>query len=228
MTKIENKFSNVVRSIVTIGLIPLILFLPAGRLDWYEGWLFLLGFLSAVGALAIWGYRTRPELMRERTQAGENVKPWDRLILGIYTLLLIVMLVVAGLDSGRFGWSDPPLFLRIMAWIGLLLGFSLVWWTMVVNPFLSEQVRIQNNRGHQVVSGGPYKFVRHPMYDGVILAILCVPIILGSYWALIPASLIIFLFILRTALEDRTLQEELPGYRDYAEDVRYRLIPYIW
>ena len=228
MTEGTGKLSNAIRSVLMIVLFILLLFVPAGRLDWIEGWLFFLGFLGIVGALVIWGYHTRPDLMRERTQAGENVKLWDRLILGIYTGLLVVMLIVAGLDSGRFNWSDPPLVHRIMAWLGLLISVTLVWWTMAVNPFLSEQVRIQDDRGHQVVSEGPYKFVRHPMYVGVILAVICVPIVLGSYWAWIPASLIALLFIIRTALEDRTLQEELPGYREYAERVRFRLIPHIW
>lgn len=228
MTEGTGILSYAIRSVLMIGLFILLLFVPAGRLDWIEGWLFLLGFLGIVGALVIWGYHTRPDLMRERTQAGENVKLWDRVILGIYTGLLVVMLIVAGLDSGRFNWSEPPLVLRIMAWLGLLISVMLVWWTMAVNPFLSEQVRIQDDRGHVVVSEGPYKFVRHPMYVGVILAVVCVPIVLGSYWAWIPAFLIALLFIVRTALEDQTLQEELPGYREYAERVRFRLIPHIW
>jgi protein-S-isoprenylcysteine O-methyltransferase Ste14 len=105
---------------------------------------------------------------------------------------------------------------------------ALIWWVMATNTYLSEVVRIQEERGHRVIKDGPYQFIRHPMYFGVILAVLCVPLALGSWWSLIPAALIVILFIIRTALEDRTLQAELPEYKDYADVVRYRLFPGVW
>ena len=205
-----------------------IFFVPAGGLDWVEGWLFFAVFLVSVGALVVWGYSTRPELMKERADPGENVKHWDRVILAVYTVLLVTMFVVAGLDSGRFGWSSPSLISYIIGWTGLILSLGLVWWTFKVNPYLSEQVRIQADRGHQVISDGPYQYVRHPMYDGIIIAVFCIPLVLGSYWALPLAGMIAVLFFIRTALEDRTLYEELKGYQDYCQRVRYRLLPYVW
>jgi protein-S-isoprenylcysteine O-methyltransferase Ste14 len=121
-----------------------------------------------------------------------------------------------------------PLSLKIVGFSGFAPAFFLVFWTMTENTYLSEIVRIQKERGHRVCTTGPYKYVRHPMYAGVILIILCLPLALGSFYSLIPGSLIILLFILRTFLEDKTLQDELPGYRDYAGRVRYKLIPGIW
>ena len=190
--------------------------------------MFVFGYLAAVGVIAVWGRRADPELMRERSQPGENVKSWDRIIMSIYTVLLIIMLALASLDSGRFDWTSPSSIIRILAWVGVVLAFALVWWSMASNTYLSEFVRIQEDRGQRVATSGPYKYVRHPMYDGIILAVLCAPLILGSFWALIPAVLIVMLFIIRTALEDQTLLEELPGYREYARQVRYRLVPLVW
>jgi protein-S-isoprenylcysteine O-methyltransferase Ste14 len=187
----RSRFSAILNSILTTAVFLAILFIPAGRLDWLEGWLFFGAFMLSMSALVLWGYRTRPELMRERAEPGENVKPWDKVIMGVYTLLLIVMLVLAGLDSGRYNWSSPPIFVYVLGWLGLLFSLILVWWTFATNPYLSEQVRIQDDRGHKVVSDGPYRYVRHPMYVGVIVTVLCVPLVLGSFLALIPAVLIV-------------------------------------
>ncbi len=216
------------RGAVTVLVFFAILFLPAGRLDWWEGWTFFLAFLIATSTLVIWMRRKDPELISERSQPGENVERWDRIVMSIYTVLLIIMLIVAGIDSGRLNLSSPPLFLRLAGWSGLAISMLIVAWTMSSNTFLSEMVRIQDDRGHVVVTQGPYRYIRHPMYVGVILAIISTPLVLGSFWALIPAGMIVIVFILRTHLEDNTLQEKLPGYTDYAAQVRYRLIPGIW
>ena len=218
----------IIRSVILLVLFMILLFLPAGRLDWYGGWAFFIAFLLSVSILSLWLRMKDPELLRERQQSGENVKWWDQFILGIYSALLIVLLVLAGLDAGRFSWSTIPITLRIIGWLGLGIAMALIWWVMATNTYLSEVVRIQEERGHRVIKDGPYQFIRHPMYFGVILAVLCVPLALGSWWSLIPAALIVILFIIRTALEDRTLQAELPEYKDYADLVRYRLFPGVW
>jgi protein-S-isoprenylcysteine O-methyltransferase Ste14 len=210
--------------IILIGL----LFIPAGRLDWWEAWLFVLVYAIFIVVYLLTGLRKDPGQINERSQIGKNVKNWDKTILGIYTFLLLVMLIVAGLDAGRFRWAPIPSFLELIGWLGLGLAGSLIWWTASVNTFLSGQVRIQEERGHYAVTSGPYRFVRHPMYDGIILFVFCIPLILGSAWALIPAGAIAVLFVIRTTLEDKTLIEELTGYREYAQKVRYRLLPGIW
>jgi protein-S-isoprenylcysteine O-methyltransferase Ste14 len=224
----RSRISNLLRIIVSLLVFLAILFIPAGGFDWIEGWIFFAAFIAAVGALVIWGYRTRPDLMRERAEPGDNVKDWDQVIMGVYTFLLIGMLVLAALDSGRFGWSSPPLSLAIVGWAGFALALGIVWWTFAVNPFLSEQVRIQDDRGHRVISTGPYQYVRHPMYAGIIIVVISVPLVLRSLWALILAGMIVILFVVRTIMEDRTLQEELPGYKEYSKEVRYRLVPHVW
>ena len=207
-----------------------LLFVPAGRLDWIAGWVFLGFFCLAVSVIAIWVRRHDPELMRERQTSAqaENVKFWDKIIMAFYSVLLIVMLILASVDAGRYSWSFVPLILRVLGWLGLSVAFVIVWWVMAENTYLSERVRIQEDRAHRVVTSGPYQYIRHPMYVGVILAVICLPLALGSLWALIPALLIVFLFVVRTGLEDRTLMEELPGYKLYAERVSFRLIPGIW
>ncbi len=136
--------------------------------------------------------------------------------------------IVAGLNE-RFGWApEVGLNLQIGAAIITAVGYGIVVWAMAANAFFSPVVRIQSERGHQVASGGPYRFVRHPGYVGAMLFTVALPLMLGSWWALIPGSIGAVLYVIRTALEDRTLQEELEGYRAYTQTVKYRLCPGVW
>jgi protein-S-isoprenylcysteine O-methyltransferase Ste14 len=207
-----------------------ILLPAAGRLDWAQGWAFSLAFCAFLLSYGIWVRRNDPGQLAERSTSGrkESVKPWDRMILSIYTVLLLALLVLAGLDAGRFRWAPAPTGLQVAGWIAMVLAGGLVFWTVSVNTFLSRHVRIQDDRGQQTVTRGPYRWIRHPMYLGVIVLMPGIPLALGSIWGLIPGGLIGVLFVVRTALEDRTLQAELPGYREYAQKVRYRLIPGVW
>jgi protein-S-isoprenylcysteine O-methyltransferase Ste14 len=149
-------------------------------------------------------------------------------ILSFVGLTTIAKYILAGLDV-RFEWTaQMPLTLQIAALVIAALGYALGTWAMAANAFFSKVVRIQEDRGHAVATGGPYRYVRHPGYTGTIASELATPIMLGSLWALIPGGLAALLFVIRTALEDRTLHEELDGYRDYARRVRYRLLPGIW
>jgi len=207
------------------------LFLSAGRLDWVWGWVFL-GLLAAVlisHVLIL--VPINPELLAERSRGirQEGAKGWDKWVAmfsaGMGTM---VSWIVAGLDA-RFEWSaSVPLALHIGGLIGFVLGWTLFLWAMGANAFFSEAVRIQKERGHTVVTDGPYRYVRHPGYVGAILALFATPLLLGSLWALIPAGLAAIGYVVRTALEDKTLLKELDGYREYAGRVRYRLLPGIW
>jgi protein-S-isoprenylcysteine O-methyltransferase Ste14 len=219
-----------IQSIFFLGIFAAVLFVPAGRIDWWAGWTLLGGFLIAVGVLAVWMRQRDPALMAERQSAAkaENTKHWDQVIMTVYSVLLLVMLVTASVDAGRMGWSQVPLAARVIGWMGLGAAFVIVWRVMAENTYLSERVRIQEERDHHVVTTGPYQYVRHPMYVGIIIAMLSVPLALGSWWALLPAALIMIIFIVRTGLEDRTLMEELPGYQEYARQVCYKLLPGIW
>jgi protein-S-isoprenylcysteine O-methyltransferase Ste14 len=217
-----------VRLLALLVILAGVLFISAGRLDWPQAWLFILAYGVFLLIYGAWGQRNDPGQITERSNIGSNVKTWDKIILSIYTVLLFVMLIVAGLDAGQFRWAVAPTLLQAIGWVGLLLAGGLIWWAASVNTFLSRWMRIQVDRGQQAVTTGPYRWVRHPMYGGVIIYMLSIPLVLGSIWALVPGILIIILYVIRTALEDRTLREELPGYREYAERVCYRLIPGIW
>jgi protein-S-isoprenylcysteine O-methyltransferase Ste14 len=205
-----------------------ILFISAGRLDWLQAWIFVLAFGGFLTLYGLWALRNDLGQINERSQVGQNTKSWDKVILTVYTVLLIGMLVLAGLDAGRFGWAPAPFILQDLGWLGAAFAALLIFWTVSVNTYLSRTVRIQDDRGQQVIDTGPYSRVRHPMYLGVIVLMISIPLLLGSLWGLVPGALIGALFTIRTAMEDRTLQQELPGYSEYADRVRYRLLPWIW
>lgn len=219
---------RVVAVFVVILIMDLLLFVPAGRLDWPAAWILSLLYGVFLLAYAVWGTIKAPDLLKERSQVAENVKVWDKVIMAIYTVLLLATLVLAGLDVGRDQRSQMPAALQVLGLVGIVLASGLIFWTILTNTYLGRMVRIQEDRGHQVVTGGPYRYVRHPMYVGIILLFPCMALFLGSWWALAPAVLIAMLMVIRTALEDRTLQAELPGYAEYAQRVRYRLLPRVW
>jgi protein-S-isoprenylcysteine O-methyltransferase Ste14 len=226
--KTMSKAQTIIRAILTALLLLALLFVPAGTLNWPEAWIFLLLYFTIVSGVLLLLKKNSPDLLKERTAQKKDTKSWDKVIMMSYTLLLVAFLILSGLDAKRFGWSDVPLFLKVIGFLGYLPALGFAFWAMLENAYASNVVRIQEDRGHKVCVTGPYRFVRHPMYVGVILAIICIPLSLGSYYALILSALMIFLFILRTSLEDQTLQEELPGYKEYAQKVRFRLFPGLW
>ncbi len=220
--------SLLINLLALILALALILFTPAGRLDWLQAWAFILAYGGFLFLYALAVLRRDPGQLQERSHVGRNTKTWDRLILAVYTFLLLGMLVLAGLDAGRFHWSEVPVAVQIIGWLGAISAGALIYWTTSVNTFLSRTVRIQDDRGQTVIDRGPYAWVRHPMYLGIIVLMLSIPLLLGSLWSFILGVMISLLFILRTSLEDRTLCNELPGYSDYSTRVRYRLLPWIW
>jgi len=208
-----------------------LLFAAAGRLDLPRAWLFVaVSFVWMFGngiILAI----ANPELLNQRGawKKKKGVKSWDRKLLTLYGLSgFYAIPVVTGLDVGRYHWSNLGLWATVLGTLLLSFGWVLVTWAMLVNTHFETTVRIQTDRSHRVVSTGPYATVRHPGYIGAGLWALGSPLIVGSAYALIPAGLTILLLIVRTHLEDKTLRAELPGYADYAQRVRYRLLPGIW
>ena len=216
------------RIFLIVAVLAGVLLVSAGRVDWLAAWLLTLLYAIYLFFVMIWGVRNAPDLLRERSKVASNVKGWDKLVNAIYAILLNVLLVIAGLDAGRYGWSEMPLAWQVVGALGLALAGWVIWWTMAENAYLSRWARIQQDRGQKVVTSCPYRYIRHPMYAAIILLVLCIAIELGSWWALIPGGLIGALFVVRTALEDRMLHEELAGYGEYARQVRYRLIPRVW
>jgi protein-S-isoprenylcysteine O-methyltransferase Ste14 len=205
-----------------------VLFLSAGRLDWPRGWIYLgLCVLGLVvnGAGVI---RKNPELVRERWKKRADTKTFDKVFMVLYTPTVFVMPAVAGLDAVRFGWSSmgpETLYIGVALHLVSILPIAAA---MATNPFLETTVRIQTDRGHRVITTGPYRVVRHPMYVGAILHFLGTPLVLGSVWTSVPVGTAILMFVVRAALEDRTLRRELPGYEEYAQRTRWRLLPGVW
>ncbi len=221
----------VLRFAIYLLLMPLALFLAAGTLNWAMAWV-LVGFTIAFTIVSrVIVARRHPDLLAERARFAEadDAKGWDRIlviILAVYGPL--ITWIVAGLDR-RFGWSlSVPAAWQVAALVVMVLGFCAGAWAMAVNKFFSAVVRIQKDRGHTTVTAGPYRYVRHPSYTGGILAYLAIPVFLGTLWALVPVGITAILTVIRTALEDRTLLAELDGYSDYAQRVRYRLVPGVW
>jgi len=216
---------RMIQVVVQFLVIVAVLLVTSGRLNW----LWLWAYVSVgIGVLAVNIFVLPPELIAERGQPREGVKRWDRILTTLTIFPTLSALIVAGLDE-RFGWSPQlPTAIHILALALMALGQGLFTWAMASNKFFSTAVRIQMDRGHTVATGGPYRYVRHPGYTGYILFSLVTPVIFGSLWGLVAAGLTGCLLIVRTALEDRTLQEELTGYRDYATQVRYRLVPGLW
>lgn len=220
-----NRLIQVLGSTVMIGAF---MFLCAGRLDWMSAWAFLglstIIFLTA----AVYVVRKNPDVVNERGKGAEGAKAWDRILTSIYAVFMFAIYIVAAIDAGRFQWSVMPIAVQVLGGIGYVLGMLWMYWAMLANTFLAMGVRIQEERGHTTVSSGPYRFVRHPMYVGILVSYGSTPLLLGSWLALIPFVIMGALLILRTALEDKTLQKELPGYAEYVQRVRYRLFPGIW
>jgi protein-S-isoprenylcysteine O-methyltransferase Ste14 len=217
-----------IREAMGLLLLAVALFWSSGRLDWWPAWALIVVMLAWITATAVVILRFHPALLADRLGPRRGGKRWDLAIMSIIGLTTLVRLIVAGLDQ-RYGWSSgiPPT-AQVAALVVSALGYALVVWATASNAFFSQVVRIQSERAHVVATGGPYRYVRHPSYLGTILYELAVPILLASWWALIVGVLNAILFVLRTALEDRTLQRELDGYEDYARRVRYRLLPGIW
>ncbi len=205
----------------------LILFATAGRLDWLWGWVYLATYVASIAVNAIF-MRARSEQIAERGSAGFQ-KEWDKtvsLLWAVFNFLAIPLL--AGLDERLSRSSDLSFGVHIAGWAGFALGLGLFGWAMIANAYFSTVVRLQSDRGHTVCTSGPYQAVRHPGYAGAVLQGLGAPLLLGSLWAVVPGILAAAAMILRTALEDRTLRAELPGYEAYAGQVRSRLLPGIW
>jgi protein-S-isoprenylcysteine O-methyltransferase Ste14 len=219
---------RVIQVLVMIAFQGVVLFASSGRLDWIWAWVFLGLYLVGAVVNGAFMLRYSPETIAQRADA-EEMKDWDKVVGGLFALMYFVgTLLVAGLDE-RLGWpGEIAPTVSGIASAAFALGFAFIVWSMAANAHFSTVVRVQGEKGHTVCTEGPYRFVRHPGYLGGIVHALVAPLILGSTWALIPGGLAALLLVVRTALEDRTLHQELSGYAEYAQQTRCRLLPGVW
>ena len=212
--------------LVQFVFLVVLLFVAAGDPDWTWGWVYTV---AGAAILVLNAFVVPPEVAAERgTVRKRNVKGWDRVVMTLAAAPALAIPIVSGLDE-RFAWSGSlPVAVHVVGLAAIVLGQGLFSWSMAVNRYFSTAVRIQEERGHAVMTAGPYRYVRHPGYVGYIAALWGTALCLGSLWALIPAGVGSAAFVVRTALEDRTLHEELAGYAAYAARVRYRLLPGVW
>jgi len=215
-----------------IGLfvvVALALFLAAGTVAWVAGWIFLVLFFGFFLGVNIWLFRHDPGLLDERTRFGTpDQQGWDKVLFPVISLIPLVWLVFIALDAVRFHWSAIPVWLQVVGAMILLASFHLFFLTFRENSYLSPVVRIQEERGHSVISTGPYHYVRHPMYAGILVFVVGTPLLLGS-WLGVPVGLLLIIVLARRAvLDERTLREKLHGYADYMVQVKYRFIPHVW
>jgi len=204
------------------------LFLPAGTFAWVRGWGFIAIFLLTNTLILVYLWRTNPALLIARSSFHRGTKRWDTRLLAILFPMLVAILPIAALDDARFHWSVMPWWLSGIGYGGMLGGLWLVTWACRVNKFAEPTVRMQHDREHTVVETGPYAVIRHPMYSASLVLFPGMALALGSYWALVPASVASGILLLRTQWEDQTLQAELDGYREYTHWVPYKLIPHVW
>src|SRR5579884_3535169 len=227
--KISHLIKIVVQAFIFIAWWCSAVFGSAGRLTWDRGWICTALYLGGTVVNGIVIKRANPELMGRRENGiPKDTKLFDKIFLGLYIPLAMILPVVAGLDVVRFKWGPMPIWTIAPGVILFIASVSLIMWVMIKNPHAETSVRIQTERGHSVVTSGPYACVRHPMYVGLILLHFSQVFVLGSTCALADATLICRLFIWRTAHEDRTLRRELPGYEQYTLVTCYRLLPGIW
>lgn len=220
----------VVQLLFFVVVLPLLPLLISWRWDWWEAWVFALisigGFVASRALVA----RRYPDLLAERARSmqHEDAKPWDKILAPLVALGGGLIPLVAGLEARLDGGGTFSLPVKILALVILMAGYALGYYALIENRFFSGMVRLQTERGHQVVSSGPYRWLRHPGYAGALWSYLVIPLFLDSGWAFLPAVFLMIVLVIRTALEDRTLQDELEGYRDYARRVPHRLLPGVW
>jgi protein-S-isoprenylcysteine O-methyltransferase Ste14 len=234
MTTNKQKMSPIVffvNVLMTALFFPAIILLLAGNWRWVEGWIFALWIVTMINFSLIYTYLKDPALLTERTQVPGtgNQKPWDRVLMIFILLLAVTWLVIIPLDAKRFSWSPVfPLWLKILGGVVLIPALYFIERATIDNTFLSARVRIQSERKQQVITTGIYSFVRHPLYLGVALTMIGVPLLVGSLYGFLLSLIGILTIVVRIVGEEKMLIEELEGYNEYKQKVKYRLIPFIW
>jgi protein-S-isoprenylcysteine O-methyltransferase Ste14 len=208
-------------ALVTFGTL---LFLPAGSFRFWQAWVYI-GIMFLPGVLVfVYFYKRDPQLLERRSLLKEKV-PEQRRIMGVIYVTWLVALMLPGFDH-RYGWSRLPLWLTVLSEVIVLSGYLTTFWVVKTNRFAARIIQVES--GQEVISNGPYRVVRHPMYLGICIMWLFTPLALGSYFTLPAFALLIPLIVLRLLNEERVLRQELAGYTEYCSQTRFRLVPFVW
>lgn len=218
------KARMILRFVIIAVIFAVFLFLPAGTFHFWQAWVYLAMFLIPMLVASFYFYKHDPQLVESRMRNKEKVRE-QKLIMRVASVVFFAVFLLPGFDH-RFGWSHVPLWLTILSLVMTFAGYLSTYWVMMVNSFASRIIEVQS--GQKVISTGPYRFVRHPMYFGAITMFLFMPLALGSYWTLPPALLIVPIIIFRLLNEEKVLLKDLPGYSEYCQRTRFHLIPFIW
>lgn len=220
----------IIRLVLWIAFMAVLLFWPAGTLDWWGGWVFLVEMAAGATVVSLWLLRHDPELLRERLGSPIQKKQvfWDKLLMAIVFVAFYGWMVLMGFDAKRLGWSHVPAWLSASGAILIAICFFIAWLTFRENPFAAIVVKTQTERKQTIITTGPYGFVRHPMYAGAVLYFIGLPLLLGSWMGLACIPLLAWALMLRILIEELTLRKQFPEYSEYATRVRYRLVPFIW
>ena len=232
MSEKERVFSlsTVLQLLVFIILVPMLPLLIPWHWGWWEAWVYALGNILGFVISRYLANRSNPGLLAERGKFLKhgNTEPWDKLLAPLLALGGGMLPLTVGLEARLGQVVSFPLWVHLLAIALFLIGMVLASWALITNSYFSGTVRIQNDRGQKVINSGPYRWMRHPGYTGALLTYIATPFFLDSVWAFLPAAYLLVILVVRTSLEDRTLQEKLEGYREYTREVRFRLLPGIW
>jgi len=219
-----------IRTVLWLAVLAILLFVPAGTINWTGAWIFIIETSVISIVLGLWLARYDPELLKERMRSPiqKEQSAEDKIVTGLILLLFLGWFAFMALDAVRFKWSTVPGWLQAPGAFGVLVACYIGYLTLRENTFAALVVKVQEERAQKVITTGPYRYVRHPMYAGMIFYLVCAPLLLGSWWGLLWGCGLLGLFAIRILIEEGTLRKGLPGYNDYAAQVRYRLVPRVW
>lgn len=219
-----------VETVLWLAVMAILLFVSAGTVNWTGAWIFLVETALVGVVLGLWLAKHDPALFKERLRLPiqKEQSNEDKIVTALIVLLYLGWFAFMALDAVRFKWSAVPSWLQVPGALGVLIACYIGYLTLRENSFAAPVVKIQEERAQRVITTGPYRYVRHPMYAGMIFYLFCAPLLFGSWWGLLWGCVLLGLFVIRILIEERTLREKLQGYNEYAKRVRYRLVPLVW
>ena len=223
-SKTKSTITNLIRLVLGILIIGAMLFWPAGTFNYWQAWAWTAALFLPMIVSLVYLVKRDPALLERRSRLNET-RTLQKWIIGLSSIYFIIIFILPGFDK-RYGWSNVPVWLVLLADLGVLAGYGLYIWVLRTNSFASRVIEVE--QGQKVISTGPYALVRHPMYLGMILLMISTPLALGSYWAFVPSLALIPILAARAKNEEELLVNELAGYREYMQKTRYRLFPGIW